>query len=444
MVTVVGPAGRRYSSLGNAVSPPSSLRSNVPPSPPSGGGFRDRQHFVISSDRRDGGGTVEPHLVQMDVEPSHVCQRRVLHSPSASSSPSPLPSGYRINSQIVIGAPAPEAADPPPRASSLMQSVLRAGPPPSRTVRGDGAVGDTGYVVCRQIVIGAPPPDTDAMAVDLPTSIGPPSPVPLPLPPPDEFPPYPDTDDFDFMRGVARTYASPNDVVPLVVIDGANLSYAYAAANRAAAEGREMTGGSRDRGKIIPDARGALAAARYFQKGGCRVLCVLPAGWAKASAGGRDNYRMARPELEALRGLRADGLLCASPPADDDDSYVLAIARRANARVSASPWCGTDEEARPAGGYVLSNDMFRDAMAREEAQALDGTAAPAPELRLWLNGNDDERAIFFTGGRISYAFCDMGEIEEDGGGVVLDFVPNPRHVLVAGLETSMRQGATGL
>jgi hypothetical protein len=56
---------------------------------------------------------------------------------------------------------------------------------------------------------------------------------------------------------------------PLVVIDGANVAYAYADANSAVA-------GTNNR---EPDHRGIQIAVQYFQQANIRVLVVLPAPW---------------------------------------------------------------------------------------------------------------------------------------------------------------------
>ena len=56
---------------------------------------------------------------------------------------------------------------------------------------------------------------------------------------------------------------------PLVVMDGANVAYAYADAMSA------VTGTN----KREPDYRGLLVAANYFMQWDIRVLIVLPAPW---------------------------------------------------------------------------------------------------------------------------------------------------------------------
>lgn len=171
-----------------------------------------------------------------------------------------------------------------------------------------------------------------------------------------------------------------------------------------------------------------------------------------------DRYRsdalMVTDEVEELRNLRSEGYVCACPPGDDDDAYALALARGEEDRAARSSLLnapsgaevdndtmrnGNDDDggmamavgttmaleeppppSLPLGGYVLSNDFFRDAIRRDRS------------LRSWLDG----------GGRISYAFANVGGGggfgsggEEDG----LQFVPNPRNPLIEVLEKRMRQ-----
>jgi len=123
---------------------------------------------------------------------------------------------------------------------------------------------------------------------------------------------------------------------------------------------------------------------------------------------------METPQLEVLKDLKARGLLVAAPPRDDDDAYALTIARREDTR---------SHQRGGGGGFVLSCDMFRDAVNR------DATG----ELRGWLikgSGNGP--------GRISFAFCDMGSTD-DYGDREMDFVPNPRHPLVSWIEGELRK-----
>jgi len=115
---------------------------------------------------------------------------------------------------------------------------------------------------------------------------------------------------------------------------------------------------------------------------------------------------MLTQQMDVLQELKEQGLLVAAPPRDDDDAYALTIGSREAHRA---------REREEGGGYVLSNDMFRDAMGRDE------------RLSTWLK---DEN------GRVSFAFCDMGSTDTYGDRE-LDFIPNPRHPLVAEIESEV-------
>lgn len=176
---------------------------------------------------------------------------------------------------------------------------------------------------------------------------------------------------------------------PLVVMDGANIAYAYADAH------------SGTPGKREPDAKGIQVAANYFLAIGVRVTIVIPAPWLR----GNNNHENNSEQRQVLNEFKTRGLLVEAPPRDDDDSYALTIARREQVRAT---------QRGEGGGFVLSNDMFRDAMTRDET------------LGLWLKH-----------GRISYAFVDMGNLD-DFGDRILDFIPNPRHSLISWAEEKHR------
>mmetsp|Transcript_8499 Transcript_8499/g.17645 ORF Transcript_8499/g.17645 Transcript_8499/m.17645 type:complete len:129 (+) Transcript_8499:80-466(+) len=117
-----------------------------------------------------------------------------------------------------------------------------------------------------------------------------------------------------------------------------------------------------------------------------------------------------------LSDLKERGLIVASPPTDDDDAYALTISRREEMRSRKPPRNGEGP------GFVLSNDLFRDAQERD---ASNGT------LKEWLTKG---RNADIGPGRISYTFGDMGRMN-DRGERVLDFVPNPRHPLIIWMES---------
>ena len=124
---------------------------------------------------------------------------------------------------------------------------------------------------------------------------------------------------------------------------------------------------------------------------------------------------MVTPQLEVLHDLKARGLLLAAPPTDDDDAFALTAALREDAR---NP---------QGGGFVVSCDMFRDAISRE-----------GESLRQWLQVGSENKGP----GRISFAFCDMGSTD-DYGDKQMDFLPNPRHPLVRWIESHHRSQHQG-
>lgn len=202
---------------------------------------------------------------------------------------------------------------------------------------------------------------------------------------------------------------------PLIVLDGANVAYAYSQTAHAAEYQQHQNQNNRG-SKIEPDATGIRVACDYFLKADMRVMVVLPAPWFRSKPRPGDvshgNASMLTDQLEVLQELQQAGRVLTAPPSDDDDAYALTIAQRENVRAASRNGQG------PA--YVLSNDMFRDAQARD----------PTGQVRPWLTTGHSKD----TGpGRISFAFCDMGTMN-DYGETELDIVPNPRHPLVAWIE----------
>jgi hypothetical protein len=222
----------------------------------------------------------------------------------------------------------------------------------------------------------------------------------------------------------------------------------------------------------------------------CRVLVVIPAHWLRRKPQPSDllqkeNALMVTSQLECLQELSAQGLVCAAPPTDDDDAYVLAIARRADAKqqqrvarmlqqqqkqeaetqqallaaqqMSGNPFQPIIPPPSPnthamiavpkfRGAYVLSNDLFRDAIRRDDHSHSRPQQAQENNINLqeWLQ-KDTTTGMGFPSqgpGRISSTFCDMGSVCEDTGEAQLDLMPNPRHPLVARIEATAVQQAS--
>lgn len=234
---------------------------------------------------------------------------------------------------------------------------------------------------------------------------------------------------------------------PLVVMDGANVAYAYAQAMHDVYPTTTTTTAVM---KLEPDLRGIRVACRYFASSSTnlRVLVVLPQSWLRrkppvgsvassssSSVFDSDAFLQQIEQRQVIDELQRQGQLVAAPPTDDDDAYALQIAQRENARALqrsnpsfSSSHCATGMQG-PA--YVLSNDLFRDAQLRDSTG----------QLRQWLNtgirsvgnDNDTDHRFIYGPGRISFAFADMGCID-DRGDRELDILPNPRHPLVTWVE----------
>jgi len=219
----------------------------------------------------------------------------------------------------------------------------------------------------------------------------------------------------DKMEGVQDHGVKP----ALCVLDGANVAHHYAQARVGV---NSVTNATQ---RPEPDVTGILVATEYFQAVGLRVLIVLPQYWFRSknqrtgsSSGQWSDALVKATQLDILDSLLSKGLIVSSPPADDDDAYALTIARREEGRSLRRQGQGP--------GFVVSNDFFRDAQARDTTGILMG----------WLKSGRHES---IGPGRISYTFCDMGTMN-DHGERILDFVPNPRHPLVIWSEGMLQHG----
>ena len=247
----------------------------------------------------------------------------------------------------------------------------------------------------------------------------------------------------------APIYHMPSpSLSPLVVLDGANIAYNYSDCSNPI------------RGSQIrqPDPRGIRIAIEYFLQHHCRVQAVVPVSWYQLKPRPADRHhlnnrsrgdsdaRMVTEEVEELRGLRRGGFLVAIPPGDDDDAYALALARgeddralerRRRARRDDETMGMTEGDETPSphlplGGYVVSNDMFHDAIRRDDIghyrrnQQLPPNARPI-SLKVWLAKK-----------RISYSFANVGTTSRSDDGIRLDFVPNPRSDLIEAIDACGR------
>ncbi|KAL7557747.1 hypothetical protein ACA910_006221 [Epithemia clementina (nom. ined.)] len=214
---------------------------------------------------------------------------------------------------------------------------------------------------------------------------------------------------------------------PLVVIDGANVAYAYADALGAGYDDSYRNHRSR---RLEPNVVGIQVACQYFWQhaatSSVRVLVVLPASYvnAKPRDGKSTNALMETDQWELLQQLKQDGKLVLAPPTDDDDAYVLTIALREWTRQQQQQQ-QSKEHPLLLGAYCLSNDLFRDALERN------------PRVREWLQANNHTTTVG-SGGRISFAFVDMGQVD-DHGQRILDIVPNPRHELILWMEQQSQE-----
>lgn len=209
---------------------------------------------------------------------------------------------------------------------------------------------------------------------------------------------------------------------PLVVIDGPNVAYAY---SQALSDKSSLSiSSTTNQNTIEPNVRGIQIASDYFMNAGCRVQIVIPTYWLRRKPrdgnNSSDNALMMTDQIEILQQLQSQNLLLCSPPTDDDDAYAIAIARREDSRSqmrqisnvqSLSSNLSTSVDVMSiSGAFILSNDLYRDAMQRDVSG----------NLRTWLvHGSQSDSLGGKLPGRISYSFCDVGCMD-------LDFVANPR------------------
>jgi hypothetical protein len=241
---------------------------------------------------------------------------------------------------------------------------------------------------------------------------------------------------------------------PLVILDGANIAYNYYDCVNPSLHSHSSK-------RRQPDSRGIRIAIDYFMYHNCRVQAVVPVSWYQLKPRPADQYhlhnrsrgdsdaRMVTEEVEELRLLRQRGLLVAIPPGDDDDAYALALARREDERLLTAA-AGQEDEGMmmledktvqhfllPLGGYIVSNDMFHDAIRRDENKLrhheLSLNMRSSISLKGWLMKR-----------RISYSFANVGTTTttttqiDTSSDIQLDFVPNPRSDLIDAIDEYSR------
>ena len=238
---------------------------------------------------------------------------------------------------------------------------------------------------------------------------------------------------------------------PLIVLDGPNVAYAYAHCSSTSTSSNTTSSSSSSnttRNSLLPNLRGIQMVYDYFASRCCggggrfpwrlRIMVVLPQSYLTTTSSSRrrrhnhddDEYDQEQAQiLDELRQLASSSSLSSSLPLfslvpapvhDDDDAYVLQIAQRerhrgrnTNNNNNATTTTTTNTNMSSLV-YIVSNDLFRDAQARD------------PTLRDYLQPH----------GRISFTFCHSGHAYNDHGDVVYEFLPHPRHAFVQYLESS--------
>lgn len=212
---------------------------------------------------------------------------------------------------------------------------------------------------------------------------------------------------------------------PMVVLDGANIAYAYSQA---------LFGNSTNT-KLIPNAVGIHIVCQYLERINIRIVVVLKRSYYNTNHQHSDWFQL----IENY--LLPKNMLLLAPSSDDDDAYCLSVAQIENKKQSIRPI-----EMGPGYAYIISNDLYRDAQARSTnngtscnlSRYLNCSVRTNMTMMNQLNNNTKDDGIIdevYGPGRISYSFVDMGTMD-DHGDKILDFVPNPSHPLIQWIESS--------
>ncbi|KAA0163570.1 hypothetical protein FNF31_02732 [Cafeteria roenbergensis] len=135
-----------------------------------------------------------------------------------------------------------------------------------------------------------------------------------------------DDDDMDMDGGISGAWRAP------VVVDGANVACSVGGGHHGSAEA-------------------VASAVAFFRRRGHNCFAFLPQTWAKppsdGTRSGHASARMHTDEQDIALEMVADGRAVAVPSGADDDRFAIAY-------------------ARSRGGFVVSNDQFRDHIAAAE------------------------------------------------------------------------------
>ena len=126
------------------------------------------------------------------------------------------------------------------------------------------------------------------------------------------------------MEGVVKDYASMG---PLVVLDGANVAYAYADAlgGGESADNNNYNHHYNTKKRLQPNLVGIQVACDYFAASslGIRVLVVLPASYYRIKPRNAGGGLVETDQWDILERLKQEGKLAMAPPTDDE--YVSMI-----------------------------------------------------------------------------------------------------------------------
>ena len=234
---------------------------------------------------------------------------------------------------------------------------------------------------------------------------------------------------------------------PLIVLDGANIAYAYSKATNSSSH-KSSLHSSCQRKKLEPNPYGIKVAVEYFESVGCRIQVVLPSSWEHS----KFRSILETQKSQILQQLIEKKMLCFAPSTDDDDAYMLAIAKREDTRGKMRRLDIKGHEITKHTlesldrAFLISNDMFRDAMERNGTglkdwlygDSCDKNMQQSACMKTFMSNENaqyrhDHLPPNSAAGRISFSFGSVGSINEFGD-KVLDFMPNPRHGLVDCIE----------